>query len=194
MSLFFMSGRIGCGCLLWIVMLSHTAVAQEVYHWTDEAGVDHYSDQPHPDAERITLEPATIVDFNTPDVPVIAPDTTPGEDFQDRTYEVTLVNHEDEGTVWRDDRTLELLFDIEPPLAIERGHRLVVYIDGEPRTSPSISSQFLLHDIDRGSHRISAHIVDDQGQRLAASEPITIHHRQHSLGTGATGQESSGNR
>src|SRR5205823_6336849 len=41
-----------------ISLLASLAVAGTVYKWVDENGVVHYSDQPHPEAQKVDVPPA----------------------------------------------------------------------------------------------------------------------------------------
>ena len=44
---------------LWL--LSGVAMAATVYKWVDAQGVTHYSDQPHPQAQEINVQPQNLV-------------------------------------------------------------------------------------------------------------------------------------
>src|ERR1700758_757028 len=41
-----------------LCLLCSLALAATVYKWVDENGIVHYSDQPHPNAQKIGVQPA----------------------------------------------------------------------------------------------------------------------------------------
>lgn len=98
-------------------------------------------------------------------------------------YRVTLANLHDGESVWNDNRELTLDIQVQPALAVGRGHRLIVDMDGKPATGELTDGQVVLKGIDRGAHEIQARIVNRRGATLATSDRITIYHRQHHLGT-----------
>ena len=170
-----------CLCLAW---------SAEVYRWIDEQGVEHFSGQQRPGAQRMIVEPRSTVDMSVPQeyLPVApqpeadTPTTVVVEDVPD--YRVRIANLIDGDTVWNDARQLDLDLAIEPPLAVSLGHRIDVYVDGELRAPGIRSSRVRLTDIDRGEHTLQARVVDAEGRTIARTAQLTIYHKQHSLGAG----------
>lgn len=165
------------------------AWAETVYRWVDDNGVVNFSSEPRPGAETIDLGPLPTTRFDAPAAEREQAGAAPEGDGATAPegarpgYLLAIENLDDGQVVWNDARRLELVFDIRPALAAARGHRLEVYVDDERRAVLRDGSRVVLEDIDRGSHRVRAEIVDAGGRVLASSGEITIHHRQHSLAT-----------
>src|SRR5215475_6403229 len=69
-----------------ICLACSVAFAQAVYKWVDENGTVHYSDQPHPNAEKIHVKAiqtykATAADSPASGAPGAAP-SAPGATYQ----------------------------------------------------------------------------------------------------------------
>ncbi|MCP5184210.1 MAG: DUF4124 domain-containing protein [Pseudomonadales bacterium] len=62
--------------------------------------------------------------------------------------------------------------DIQPALKPE--HRLRLSLDGTP-AALSTSAAFVLENVDRGSHSIQVEVVNDAGESLQQSAPVTFH-------------------
>jgi len=54
-----------------MLLVSGLALAATVYKWVDENGVTHYSDQPHPGAQKVTV--AAPQTYSAPPPPAVAP-------------------------------------------------------------------------------------------------------------------------
>ena len=157
------------------------AAAETVYRWVDENGVVNFSSEPRPGAESMDLGPVPTTRLDTP-----APareESEPASAADAPEYRLGIGNLRDGQVVWNDARRLELVFDLSPQLAAGRGHRLEVYLDDTRRAVLRDGRRVVLEDVDRGTHRVHAEIVDAEGRRLARSAELTIHHRQHSVAT-----------
>jgi hypothetical protein len=160
---------------------SGAAAAETVYRWVDENGVVNFSSEPRPGAETMDLGPLPTTRLDTPAPAREESEQAPAADAPD--YRLGIENLHDGQVVWNDARRLELVFDLSPQLAAGRGHRLEVYLDDTRRAVLRDGRRVVLEDVDRGTHRVRAEIVDAEGRRLARSAELTIHHRQHSLPT-----------
>ena len=164
-------------------MLIAVADAEQVYRWVDENGVVNFSNTPRRGAEPLQVGPAPAVDFDLPSL------SAAGQGGNDRArstearrdYRLAITNLRDGQVVWNDARRLELAFDIEPSLENAPGRRLEVFVDGERRAVLDKGDWVMLEGIDRGTHRVWAELVGADGRRLAASDRLTVHHKQHSV-------------
>ncbi len=73
---------------------------------------------------------------------------------------------------------LRVLAEVLPKL--KNGHRLQLLLDGEPQGAPVHRSEFLLENIDRGTHELAVRIVDEAGHTVATGAPNTVHILRHS--------------
>ena len=155
------------------------AQAEEVWRWVDDNGVVHYSDRPWPGAEKIELRGA-----QTYRAPAIAPQSAAepaaaDEDAASRYTGFRIASPEEGETLWNIGAQLPVRLELEPALA--PGHRIRVYLDGELREAGLRVTQTTLSEVYRGEHRLRATVVDDQGQELASTAPITFYVQQASL-------------
>ena len=143
------------------------APAGEAYVWTDEDGVVHYSDRPVPGARRVELaEPNTGRSpapsgfrTTTEDAGAGEPagDTAP---FRYESFEIASPGAEE--TLWNIEGVLEVSLALSP--ALQPGHRVRVYFDGDPRTVRGTS--FRLQEVWRGVHNLQAEVLDETGRML----------------------------
>lgn len=157
--------------------------AEEIYRWVDEDGVVHYSDQPHPGAERLVIESAPAPDTRTPprtDAGQRPAATSQSEAPPDEPagYDSLAVSRPSaEETLWNIGGTLEVTLDLQPSL--QPGHRVRVYFDGETRDVSG--TRFTLDDVFRGVHNIQAEVLDADGNVMIRSEPNRFYVQQTSV-------------
>ena len=74
---------------------------------------------------------------------------------------------------------LTVTIESEPALDTNQGHSIEILLDGEPAGSASGAS-VALTNIDRGTHTLSANVVDRSGSVLGSSNTITFHMLRYS--------------
>lgn len=150
----------------------------EAYRWVDEDGVVHYSDRPHPGAEQVELK-----DTNTFSSPRRAAATTgeeqqPAEEAAEFRYEsIDIVSPLSEETLWNIEGTLSVQLALTP--ALQRGHQLRVYFDGQPQTVTGTS--FRIQEVWRGAHNLQAEVIDGTGALMIRSEPRRFYVQQSTV-------------
>jgi hypothetical protein len=156
-------------------------VAGEAYVWTDENGVVHYSDRPMPGARRIEL-----ADPNTGQSP--APrqrDTASSDTAEDTAEESDPVRYESlevaapgaEETLWNIAGVLNVSLSLSP--ALQPGHQVRVYFDGNPQIVQGTS--FQLEEVWRGVHNLQAEVIDQNGKMLIRSRPNRFYVQQSTV-------------
>lgn len=70
---------------------------------------------------------------------------------------------------------------MNPPLQTQAGHKILVEMDGKPIADPGTSLQFVLKNVDRGTHSLQASILDAAGNTLIQSPNITFYLKRHSI-------------
>ncbi|SDU28519.1 DUF4124 domain-containing protein [Halopseudomonas salegens] len=178
-------------------LLAFGAQAQ-IYSWTDADGNRMFSDKPHPGAESIQIGPTNTIE--PPEKPSAAePDsaqTDPGNSQSAPYQQISIRSPGNDEAVRSNEGELTLQVRFDPPLS--NNHLLRADIDGELSSQgvpgngdPDISLN--LPGMDRGTHQISAVVVDARGQELQRSSPITVHLQRTSLlqpGRQGSGQSS----
>lgn len=170
-----------CLVLACLSVVAAAADATEVYRWVDENGVIHYSDQPHPGAEKVeVVEPPTMPAYRGNRAAAARTRTTGGAPAQPASpgyQRLEIVQPPSEETLWNIGGRLTVQLGLQP--ALRPGHRVRVYFDGEPREVEGL--QFELTEVWRGAHNLQAEVVNDAGEVLIRSEPVRFYVQQTSI-------------
>jgi len=143
--------------------------AEEIYKRVDDKGVPSFSDTKTEDAEKIVVEPIKIQS-----VPTAAPPTTISTTTEpDFNYtKLDIVSPTDKTTL-RNEPKILLQVAVEPGL--RQGHQIEFLDYGQPLQPASSTSSIVLLDFERGTHTLSAQILDNNGKVLKTSLPITVY-------------------
>ncbi len=145
-------------------------LAGEAYVWTDEDGVVHYSDVPVPGAKRIELAEPNISRSPAPrsseDGAAESGDQEPADEAAPFRYEsLEVASPGAEETLWNIEGVLNVSLALSP--ALQPGHQVRVYFDGNPQIVSGTS--FQLQDVWRGVHNLQAEVLDETGKMLIRS-------------------------
>ncbi len=160
-------------------ILAASAVQAQAYKWVDEDGVVHFSDRPQEGAEEVELP-------RTPRRPSPPPrQATAGQAGQETAPEEQPFRYESltigaplaEETLWNIEGVLNVQLNLQP--ALQSGHRIRVYFDGEPRVVNRTS--FQIQEVWRGVHNIQAEVVDESGTMLIRSMPNRFYVQQNTI-------------
>jgi hypothetical protein len=162
---------------LTLSLLSSAALATTVYKWVDEQGVVHYSDQPHPQAQVIDVQSVQTV--RGPAAPTVS--TARAENGTTGARYTCELYRPENDEVFLNTSTVTAKLRVEPQLA--NGDRVSIAIDGKRvEGQPTTGTDFVLTDIPRGSHTVTASVSDPTGkQQLCLTPTITFHVRQPSV-------------
>ncbi|WP_169307140.1 DUF4124 domain-containing protein [Ferrimonas sediminicola] len=146
-----------------------------IYRWVDDRGVIHYGDLPPPgQAEPVTLTPGNRVTLHAPILPTVSP--PPVETAAH--YTLAIINPAPDATLRSNQGRLAVRVTTDPKPAPDHSLQLLV----DDRLHPLKGGRITLENVDRGSHRLQALMVDAEGALLAESQAITVHlHRQSRL-------------
>ena len=152
-------------------------VFAQAYTWTDENGVVHYSDRPHPDAEEIFLDEVGE-QRPSPDAPPIEGPRRAVQPAIEPIYEsIEFSSPTAEETLWNIETKLEVNILLTPPL--RPGHQIRVYFDGMPKMFTT--ARFTIEEVYRGAHNLQAEIITQTGELMIRSEPIRFYVQQNSV-------------
>jgi len=164
-----------------LMMVCAGAAAAEMWRWVDERGVVHFSDRPHPGAERVDVKPAQS--FHTPPIAPStrsrAEETTPQRDAQSSYSRLVILSPSAGETLWNIGGELSVELALDPPLAA--GHELQLFLDGQRVADTPRGTQFTVSEVYRGEHRLRASIVDQGGRELVSSETVVFYVQQASI-------------
>lgn len=157
---------------VFVSTLAATSAAAEIYRWVLPDGSVEYSDRPPVEgAERVDLRP--LITY-TPS-PASSSPATPAEESVEEGDVYTsfaIASPADEAAIRDNAGNITLSFALSPALA--EGHVIDIFIDGS-KYGRSSATVFTLSNVNRGSHRIYATIVDDSGAEQARTGTITVH-------------------
>ncbi len=163
-----------------------TAVAaEEIYRWVDDNGNQVYSDQPGENAEKIELQKSMT--YSPVQIPEItdSPTTDEQESSEEAesapNYKLKIVSPEDDAGIRVNNGNVMVNLQILPALVTERGDLIQLYLDGLPSGMPLAQLNFMLENLDRGTHKLSAAVLNVSGEVVAQSETITFHLQRTSL-------------
>lgn len=172
-----------------ILLLLFTApllAAESGYRIVHPDGTVEYTDQPIKGAEEIRIpEVPTFPSQSSPQSPRVSSPASPREistaspKQQNLGYQLLAISSpQEQETVWFNENGMTVLLQLQPGLA--EGDELVIRLDGEIVARGSNTS-FTLKNVFRGTHTLSAAVIDGQGAVVLEANPVTFYMRQHSV-------------
>ncbi|MGK0223728.1 MAG: hypothetical protein ACI9ON_002975 [Limisphaerales bacterium] len=106
-------------------------------------------------------------------------DTTE-EEAEPPIYEVLQVTSPKHDLAIRENSgSVSITVSLTPELSNEHGHALEILMDGETLANAAMTSVDLAN-VDRGTHNISARVIDEEGRTLITSETVSFHMLRYS--------------
>lgn len=160
------------------------ALATTVYKWIDENGVIHYSDQPHPNAEKLQVE--GVQTYSSSAAAVRGPITSGEANAASANpYKGCAVAQPLDQQNLPNAHSVFIRVAADPVL---RGDdRVFMTMDGRALNGGQpTGTSFNVTDLDRGEHSVQAQIRDADGQVLCQTPTITFSVSQPNLLNPAT--------
>lgn len=163
--------------ILLFVLAAATATATEIYRWVDADGQAHYSDQWQPGAERIQVQESPAYSPPPAAAPAgrVAAAAAPRSAYQ----ELEIASPAQEQVLWNIGSQLPVSIRLEP--ALQSGHELRLFLDGQQQDLPAGSLAVTLSEVYRGMHTLRAEVVSAAGESLITSPTRTFMVRQTSM-------------
>jgi hypothetical protein len=167
--------------LLLVLVVASTAQAQ-VYRSVGPDGSVIFSDRPVPGAKSVDvkpLPPPSAGQMPTGSGEVAEPGGGSGSADQPPAVQApaytlfAITNPKDDEGVRANDGNVTVSLALQPALA--RGHRIQLTVDGRPLPQSGTSLSVTLVNMDRGTHAVSASVVDAGGQPVATTSSVTFH-------------------
>ena len=164
-----------------LALLVAAGAFAEAYTWTDEDGIVHYSDRPHPGAKIVELGESR----SSRPQPTPRPTTTaPSQSNRDNTdatpagyTSLEIASPAAEETLWNIEATLNVSLTLTP--ALMPGHQVRAYFDGTPQIVSGGS--FQLEEVYRGVHNLQVEVIDETGKLMIRSRPNRFYVQQNSV-------------
>ncbi len=164
------------------LLLAAAAMASgEAYRWVDEDGVVHFSDVPREGAERVVLQQPNVTETRNAGSRRSATESgnQPAEPTAPFRYEsIEVVSPAAEETLWNIEGVLTVSVAVTP--ALQPGHQVRVYFDGEERTTTN-STSVQIDEVWRGVHNVQAEVINDTGQLMIRSQPNRFYVQQNTI-------------
>ena len=179
--------RIATIIVLSSLLLAAAAAAQQVYRWVDEDGVVHYSDQPPPNDGAQAIDIEVPPGISNPSRAIAAgerPRPARSRERDDETPTETIGGYrnaaitepESQEVLWNIATRLPVAMRLEPALA--GSHRIQWLLDGEPIGEPVSSLRTTLEPVYRGTHTLTATVVNADGNTVYSTDPLTFYVQQ----------------
>jgi hypothetical protein len=155
------------------------AASTTVYKWVDENGVVHYSDQPHPNAQKLQVE--DVQSYKPTQLPFsngIPPATAPAA--ADTGYKGCTIQQPAQDQTLENTDKVTVAVQTDPPT--HPGDQIFATLDGEPvNKGAATGNSFSISSLDRGEHTLAAQVRDSTGQVLCQTPSVTFYVHQPSL-------------
>ncbi len=157
------------------------ALAATVYKWVDENGTVHYSDQPHPNAQKVEVQAAqTYPATATPSQAAAAANAHAGNEAAERAYRGCAIVSPQDGTQVANVDSLNVSVRTDP--AVHGGDQVYLLMDGTALNGGNpTGTQFSISPVDRGSHTLQAVVRDAAGNLMCQTPGITVDVHQNSV-------------
>lgn len=185
--------------LLTIILLVSITCGAAIYMQNDANGNVSYSDMPSPNALRVDLPPPTTTQFSSPpSLPVDSNGSSKviGEKGKKtganagnadadthQPYTVFFISSPTDQQTFQNQRDLPVEISITP--ALQKGDSIQLSVDGAKLGGPRETTHFQLNQMPRGSHQVSATLLDENKGELRQAAPVTFFVHYAALGGAA---------
>ena len=160
-------------CMLFNV--SHSSA--QIYKTVDEDGNIVFTDQPaSPDARPLELSPLAAISDPVPIAP--RPDPALQTRNQPVRYRISIVSPQQDQTLWGTVGNVPVQVSTRPTL--QPGHRVAIYLNGT-QVDEMVGGIKNIGGVDRGTHQISAAVINGSGDKVSNAPRVTFHMKQHSI-------------
>jgi hypothetical protein len=161
-----------------LCLLCTTALADNgpttVYKWVDAQGVVHYSDQPHPNAQKLEVRGAQT--FSSLPVPQGSSSTPAEAPTSGPAYDNCSITQPADQQMLMNVYNTTAVVQTSPPL--RAGDQVHLFVDGKQIQGSSTSFSF---PVFRGQHSVQAIIEDSTGQIVCETASVTFFVHQPSV-------------
>lgn len=148
--------------------LSLAVMATQLYTWTDDNGVVHYSDKP-----VLGAQPAVVSD-NSNVIPRLNEGNLPNAQVITKAagFKLAIRSPANQETV-RDNQGRLSISGSSDPQQIPPGHSYRLLLNGQVVNQGANTPHFTLTNVNRGEHKIKIELLDPTG-KVIASSPVSV--------------------
>jgi hypothetical protein len=158
----------------------HNMVNADVYRRTLPDGTVEYSDTQEAESEKpMDIEdttPGMIVPSSTTPSRYSPKKTSPGVAQSTETQldvRINIASPADDTAIRDNSGNLTVTVAVQPPLSEDQF--VMLASSAGAKSKPQKALSFTFTNLDRGTHNITAHVVNKSGKVISSSPPITIH-------------------
>jgi len=161
------------------------ASSATVYKWVDADGVTHYTDQPHPGAQKLQLQGAQTYSAAAAQrgpnaMAAAAAAASRHAPTSGPAYSACEVTRPTNDEVFLNTSSVPASVHVFPGL--RDGDRLTVMLDGAPLpVNTPLDTEFVLSSVVRGTHALATKVEDATGAVVCQSASVIFHVRQPSV-------------
>lgn len=162
--------------LLSSLTFSSSVLAGELYKIIDDRGRVTYTDKPPPNSrsEKVKTKPINSV-------PPLKPATDGSSGDEKGAFvgysSAQITSPSPDQTIGNDQLNVVVQLVLEPQL--QEGHSVQFLYDGAPYGGPAAATSYAINGLNRGTHSVSAHVLDQKGVVVAVAPPVTFHVQRH---------------
>jgi hypothetical protein len=161
--------------LLSAAALAGSGGTTTVYKWVDAQGIVHYSDQPHPHAQKLQIHGAQT--FSAPAMPLTPSMSAPQEsEPAGPAYQSCTIAQPTDQQMLMNVHHATAVVQSSPPL--RPGDDVRLFVDGKQVPGSGTSFTF---QVFRGQHSVQAVIEDGTGQIVCETSTVTFFVHQPSI-------------
>lgn len=142
---------------------------KKVYKQVNPDGTITYSDKPAAGAQEVDIPTAPT--YQPPKVPAFTPYQKPEKPAPFAYDSLTITSPANDETIRENTGDVTVVLSVSPSL--RPGHRIEYLLDGAS-VERSTQTSYQFKNLDRGSHSITAQIVDESGN-VISSASVTVH-------------------
>lgn len=166
-------------CLVSLIYLSspaNTLADTKIYHWVDEQGKSHFSDTAAPGTKEIQINHQNLLPNNPAEKPKKEDEQQITNSEPAKTaieYHASITSPIDDQPLRSNDGTINIHVAITPDK--KNNHTLQLFLDGKSLGKPQLSPTISAKNIDRGTHQVQVHLLDENGKLLTKTQIVTVH-------------------
>jgi uncharacterized protein DUF4124 len=156
------------------------ALATTVYKWVDENGVVHYSDQPHPNAQKLQIEGVQTYSAGANGARAPVPRDSQSQSATDQGYRGCAVSQPNDQQTLPNAQSVYIRVQTDPQ--VRRGDQVFISMDGQALNGGNATGMgWSVSPIERGSHTVTAQVKDPTGQTMCQTPTVTFYVQQPNL-------------
>lgn len=162
-----------------ILLVIPSAASAQIYQYTDAQGQRVFTDQPPSwaAAKEVDLGPINSITAPRNLEPYTARQADKHAEFSPPYTQLQLAGLPSQQAIRANNGSFSVNVAISPSLAQQ--HRLQLLIDGQAYGAASTATQFTLHNIDRGEHRLAVQVIANGQVIQRSAEHIINVQRVH---------------